>query len=232
MVRSCLIAAIAIVALALGVAAADWEGVSFSAKHKTCQGERKRLTFVFDEMSFGDLARATGAFEETPGKRSERCTLTDTRNALLKLENVCTGSALVLPEVRIDGSNVKEVIEAARQPEGSHAIVIKGQLKDVSALQDTIILEAIREAEKASNGDVTISFAGKRPVASQLISERRDLQTSTQLLVRMAPDTFIGLVLLVSTHLLLIFFLCCCMDGIMVQNKYAKQYPLRGKELN
>jgi len=217
--------------LVLAVSAADvLESITWSSKHSSCDRAKKTLVFVFDDFSVAEFSKTVGAYHEVADGKCPGCGLTLVKSIAQKQPYTCIGSLATLPVVDVDGSDVKAVVEAARTATGKSVIRMNVPVSQVASMQDAVMYEAIQEAQKAADGDVIFTLTG----ANKAIAAWRTLQTSTTttLLVRMAPDTFIGLVLLISGGALLIFTMCCCMDSIESQTKYAKSYPLKGKELN
>lgn len=192
---------------------------------------KQSLVFVFDDFSVAEFSKATGAYCENLEGKCPATTLSMVKKFVMAQPASCQSLRSDVTNSMVDGSDIKAIIAAARSGNGVHVIEMHMKLSDISAMQDAVIFEALEEARGASNGDLAVHFAGK--TSGELSSrDSRTLQAVVPLTIRMAPDTFIGLMFLVLGHLLLIFFLCCCMDGISAQTKYAKQYPLRGKELS
>lgn len=213
----------------------DLVGWSTSSKRDACAvapQSKQSLVFVFDDFAAAHLAKAFGAYRETLADKCPECTLPITKRFFKTRSNACHTSFKGDLTGTVDGTDIKAVVAAAKTGAGRHVIDMHAKLNELNSMQDAVIHEALETAMIASNGELDVQFTGKASSDELSSANARTLQSVVPLTIRMAPDTFIGLTFLVLSHLLLIFFLCCCMDGIAIQTKYAKQYPLRGKELN
>lgn len=170
---------------------------------KEIKGEA--LVFIFDDFSFPAFSKSVGAYR--PASASP-----------LPLSTVPFGSLM-----QSEFCQEESFSKALPTSTGVQVVTFAKPLDQITAQDVSQINSAIAAA--AGKGPVYVTSAGKQP-------QRRQLAAVEFTPLRMMPELFFGLFLIIVCSLALVSFFCCCMDGIATQTKFAKAYPQKGKEQN
>ncbi|KAH9261900.1 hypothetical protein BASA81_000556 [Batrachochytrium salamandrivorans] len=166
------------------------------------------LVFIFDDFSFSAFSKSVGAYRPVSSSLSSPAVVPF---ASLIQSKFCQ-------EELLSKSFPTTTIASAKA--GVQVIQFDKSLDQVTAQDVAQINSAISAA-----GKVPVYVTGKQ-------SQRRQLAAVEFTPLRMMPELFFGLFLIIVCSLALVSFFCCCMDGIATQTKFAKAYPQKGKEQN
>lgn len=211
--------ALLLVVLMVSMQATAWAavqviGFSPSSQQAACSlPSANALVFVFDRFSFASFSKAVGAYSANDNDAcvDESCPFYSVKQE----HHACQFEVLSLPTT----------FSQDTESSGVRVIKMDKPMEELSRSEAQQINQAIKAAKKTQ----TSVYVTEIPQ-----STRRILAADTVKYVplRMMPELFMGLFLVISCSLALIVFFCCCMDGINTQIKFAKQYPQKGKEQN
>lgn len=209
--------------------------LGFSRNKNGCSisnNQQQSLVFVFDDFSFAGFSKKAGAYEEE--QPCKACSFSLLKDWVEEKNSVgCEFIQEKIPEPMFTSTNFENIMAAVKSGNGIHVINMQKNIADVNDFDDALIVQAVKQAE--NHGEVSVFFTGPSKASPRTLSssfDNREVAASSTVLILMNPEVFFGLLFLASTGILLIFVMCCCMDAIEPQSKFAKSYPLRGKEQN